>query len=169
MSAPNSYQLEQAMSALQAAQARLREDGASDEDEVALAEAAEQDVDALLAKAVRAAQHARSMADAAKERIEALKVRQARYSKREEAMRGAVFAALDALGRKSLELPEATVTISAGPPVGYILDEAEIPDEYKVTTTTIDQAKLKADAKQGLAIPGYSFGNGLAKLTIRNL
>ena len=168
MSAPSSYQLEQAMSALMAAQARLAQDGAYDDDKLALIQA-EKDVDVLLAKAVRAAQHARSMADAAKERIEALKVRQIRYSKREEAMRGAVFAAMDALGRRKLELPDATVTISPGPASGYVEDEELIPETYKVTTTTIDKAKLNADAKDGLVIPGYSYGNGMAKLTIRSL
>lgn len=165
---PSAYQLEQAMSALQSAQHRLAGDGAIDEDEMDMLRA-ETDVYALLAKAVRAALHAASMKKAAIDRIEAIQIRKERYSKREEAMRGSIFAAMEALGDRTLELPDATVTKMAGSLATIVTDEDAIPEEYRRTTVAIDKAKINADAKLGVVIPGVEFTNGIGKLTIRTL
>jgi hypothetical protein len=168
MSAPSAYAFEAAMSALQSAQKRLAEDGLHDEDEIDFLQA-EADVTTLLHRAVRTALHAESMAKAATARIEAIEGRQARYKRRSEAMRGAVFAAMDALGMAKLEMPDATVSKTAGRMTALITDEAAIPEEYRKTVVSIDKAKINSDVKHGVIIPGVEMSNGPGTLTIRTL
>ena len=162
------YALEAAMSALQSAQRRIQEEGAYDEDEIALIEA-EADVTTLLHRAVRTALHAESMVKAASARIEAIEARQSRYKRRSEAMRGAVFAAMDALGMSKLEMSDATVSRTLGRMTAMITDETAIPDEYRKTVVSIDKAKINSDVKHGVVIPGVEMSNGPGTLTIRTL
>lgn len=171
--APSAYRIEQALSAWQSARARLLNDDAElAHDEAALTEllgAEGGDVESVLVRLLRGAVHAASQASAAADQIETLKGRHDRYKRRSEAMRQTAFAVLDAIGRRKIELPDLTATISAGRASVVITDETAVPDIYAETITTrkLDKATIASVLNSGGAVPGAQLSNGLPSLAIR--
>jgi len=171
LSAPNAWQIEQAMSALMSGRAALL---ASDPDlaadEAALSEAlrpATDDVFALLHRILRASVQARAMADAADKLIDDLTARRDRYTGRAETMRGTVFAAMDALGIPKIELPDITASIAKGKPAAIITDAAALPDEYWRTTRAANKSAINDAIRNGVVVPGVEMTNAIPNLHVR--
>lgn len=122
----------------------------------------------LLRQVIRAKLDADTMADATGERIKVLQERKSRHERRAEALRQAAFAAMDAIGLRSLKDPEFTATVSAGRASAIVTDEAEVPDEYWKVTRAIDKAAINQATKDGVVIPGVILTNGVGQLTIRS-
>lgn len=166
MSAPNAWQLEQAMSAFQSARERMRVQS----DDETLAELMETgaDVQSLLLAVIRAAMEADAMAEMAKARLEDLQARKKRYETRYDTLRAVVFAVMDALGERKIEAPDFTVSIGKPRASLIVTDESEIPDEYWRIERRLDRAKLNDDVvKNGVVITGAMVANGVPSLTIR--
>jgi len=107
------------------------------------------------------------LADAAKARIETIRQRQERFRKKSESLRGVAFAIMDALEMRRIVDPEFTASIRSGSDSVVITDETQIPDEYWRVERKIDKAKLNADVKVGVVIPGAELRNAMPSLAIR--
>lgn len=166
MSAPSAWKIEQAMSALQSARARIEQE--TDEDILGHLFTAEADVESLLDGVIRAALENDAMADACKARLEDLAARRKRFEARRDALRAVAFAVLDVTGET--KRVRADYTASLGKPrAGIVItDEAAIPDEYARMVRTIDRAAITEDLKQGVVITGAEMANGMAVLTLRS-
>jgi len=169
--APSGYRVEQALSAWQAARARLLSDDAGlEHNEAALEEllgAAEGDIEDVLARLLRAARDAKAMADASAGLIDDMQARKARYQRRNEAFRSTAFAVMDALGRAKVELPDITASIRAGQPSVQITDEDAVPDIYVELVRKIDKQTIASVLKSGGEVPGAVMSNSLPTLTLR--
>jgi hypothetical protein len=162
MTAPSGYALAQAVATMQRA---LSEQ--PDEDGV-IADAAEatEDVEELLARVLRAAVEAADMAGMIQRRVDELEIREARYKCRAENLRATAFAAMDALGRKKVELPDLTASIKQNAPRVVITDETLIPAELTRTTVAPDKTAIKAALAKG-PVPGAELSNSLPAISIR--
>lgn len=99
---------------------------------------------------------------------DALRQRRSRIEKRLHNFRNILALAIDEAEAKTLELPAATVTISANKPNLMINEEADIPAKYwKEQDPKLDRAALRKDALDGQSIPGVGLDNGSIKVTIR--
>lgn len=168
---PSAWKMEQVMSALMSARARIAQDEDLVDDatgEVLDFTKIEGDAEAMLHATMRAAVYAESMEDAVKDMAERLKVRGERWKARKEALRGAAFAAMDVLELKRVQLPDLTATVAAGVASVMITDETALPAEYLRTTVAPDKAKIKDDLKLGVVVPGAELTNGLPRLQIRS-
>jgi hypothetical protein len=162
MSAPT-YQLGIAIATLQRALA-----GEPDEDGVLHEpEQVTEDIDALLSGVLRAAVEAADMADAARQRADEIKTRSDRYKARAENLRAAAFAAMDAMDRKRVELPDLTASVKNNPPRVLITDEAAIPSELTRTVITPDKTAIAAALKRGESVPGAELTNSIPTIQIR--
>jgi hypothetical protein len=160
------WQIEQAMSAFQAARARLEHE--TDEDILADLFTAEADVQLLLDGVIRAALENDANAEAVKSRIDDLTIRRKRFETRRDALRAVAFAVMDVLGEGKRVRPDYTASIGK-PRAGIVItDETAIPAEYQRTVVTIDRAKLSDDLKQGVVITGAELANGMPTLTLRS-
>lgn len=162
MTAPSGYALAQAVATMQRA---LAEE--PDEDGV-IADAAEatEDVEELLARVLRAAVEAQGFADMLNRRVAELEARQDRYLARANTFRATAFAAMDALQRTRIELPDLTVSVRQNAPRLIITDETQIPLSLTKTTTVIDKAAVKAALAKG-PVPGAELSNSLPSIQIR--
>lgn len=87
---------------------------------------------------------------------------------RKERGRTALIRFMDALGVRSLPLPEANLSIRAGTPsvVGEP-DVTKLPAHLAVTTRRPDMAAIKAALQAGEDVPGCALSNGAPSLQIR--
>lgn len=170
--APSGYRIEQALAAWMSARSRLLSDDAElAHDEAALTELLgpeEGEIDAILARLLRAARYAKSMSDGAAELIEEMQARKARYTRRNEALRATAFAIMDALGKKKTELPDITASVRAGQPSVVVVDEEVVPEIYIRTERKIDKATVLSALKSGLTVEGCVLSNSLPTLSIRS-
>ena len=166
------YAIEQAVSAWMSARARLLHDDpdlAGDEAALAAMLGPEEgDVKEILARLLRAAQHAKDMAEQAHQHGARIAARQKRYAARAEGLRGTAFAIMDAIGERLIELPDLTAAIRAGGVSCVITDPDALPDEYVRTKREPDKASILADLKRGVVIAGAEMANGLPSIQIRN-
>jgi len=173
MTAPSAYAMEQAMSALMSARARIAADGELIDDatgEILDVTRVEEDAYALLDATLRAAAEADSMGKMAGDRADAMRDRQSRYKARSEALRGAAFAAMDALGLSKRELPDLLASIAKGTPQVVITDESLLPAHCLRTvpaTTAPDKVAIAANLKAGIDVPGAELNNGFPRLQLR--
>jgi hypothetical protein len=161
------------MSALMSARARIADDMELVDDATGeILDVCEIEADAmtLLDRVIRATVEAEAMVAGMNNRIDALQGRRDRFKRRQEELRGAAFAAMDAMGLKRRELPDALVTVAAGTVSVTITDEAALPahcwrvvPEQRVPDKTTIMANLKA----GIETPGAELSNGLPRLQIR--
>lgn len=188
--APSGYRTQEVMSAWQRARNQLLTDEDIATDEALLSEmlgAETAEVDDILHRLLRASVHAADMAGAAEARAVEIEARRGRYRKRAETLRTAAYQVMEAIGRKREELPDMTVTLRAGSPSVFIIDEELIPPVYireKVERSYDKKAMLpvliaRRDAEE-LAmqtdgdvtdlpppIPGATLSNGPSTLQIR--
>lgn len=124
------------------------------------------------------------------ERESALKIRKARLKARQARLKAMLGIALTITGRKSLELPEATISKRKGTRKLEVTEESEIPSQYfKKQDPVLDNAGLTAAIKALEAqheaaveaarvtgkeppefepIPGCQLTTGLPSVSIRN-
>jgi hypothetical protein len=173
--APSGYQIEKVMSAWEQARDRLLlADPSLADDEVALYEAlgpVEADRQALLARLLRSALHARDMAGLAEDRMEDLKARAARYKRRAEANVASALAMMRETGERRFELPDLTASVRRNPDSVKPTDEDLIPPGYWVITTSraIDKNGIRRAIKAGEAVPGAELVEGAESLQIRTV
>ena len=170
--APSPFRIEQAMSALLSARARLlAEDPDIESDERLYADMlegqSEGDPFDVLDRVIRAAIHAGSMADAAKRRADEISARAARYARRRDNLRAAAFAALDALGIRKHERPDFVASVRAGTASVQITDETKLAQEYVRWSMAPDKAAIAAALKAGEAVDGAELSNGMPSLAIK--
>ena len=163
MSAPSGYALAQAVATLQRA---LAEEADPETGEIIDAAEATEDVEELLARVLRAAVEARANEEMLDRRIQDLYHRQDRYTQRAETLRATAFAAMDALDRKRVELPDLTASVRQNAPRLIITDETQIPLSLTKTTTVIDKSAVKAALANG-PVPGAELSNSLPSISIR--
>lgn len=166
--APSAWQIQQAFATLHSAMQRLHASENPDDQELSR-EMAEANADIMqhLHHVISAAIEADSMADAAKARIRDLQERADRFKRRSAELRALAFSIMDALGMKKVVDAEYTANIRAGQPRAMIVDAAQIPDEYWKIERSIDSAKLNADVKVGVIVPGAVLANGMPSIAIR--
>jgi hypothetical protein len=167
VSPPNAWQVEQAMSAWNSARERLAAETGED-DISALLRDETQDVNDILARALRAADEAKRNAQAAKDRMADIKARADRFARQEEALRSLAFSIMDVLGERKFALPDLTASIRPGQPSALIVDPDAVPDEYVKVTRAPDKAAILADLKQGVVIAGAELSNSMPSLQIRS-
>ena len=170
--APSPFRLEQAMSALLSARARLlAEDPDIESDERlyldCLEGQSEGDPFDVLDRVIRAAIHAGSMADAAKRRADEISARAARYARRRDNLRAAAFAALDALGIRKHERPDFVASVRAGTASVQITDGDAVPAAYTRSVKVIDKAAILAALKTGAEVPGAELSNAIPSLALK--
>jgi Siphovirus Gp157 len=98
-----------------------------------------------------------------------LNVRLARKRARIERRRGALLAAMETIGQNRLELPNATLTVSAGKAKVIVTDQSTIPGEY-MRRKIVEEPNKQAIAlawRDGSEIPGTMMSNVLPILTVR--
>ncbi|NBV20369.1 MAG: hypothetical protein EBS11_27890 [Janthinobacterium sp.] len=127
---------------------------------------ATEDVEELLARVLRAAVEAASMAKMATARINDMEARASRYANRAETLRATAFAAMDALQRTRIELPDLTASIKQNAPRVVITDETLIPAELTRTTVAPDKTAIKAALANG-PVAGAELSNSLPSISIR--
>jgi hypothetical protein len=126
--------------------------------------------DVQLSIALRMADEARMMADGIAVRQEELAERKRRLSEREEAIRRAILSAMEMVGRKTITLPEATITISRTAPSLLVPDETKVgPGPWWVTPPPkLSKSALKdAIVGEGRVVAGAYMSNGGSQLQIR--
>ena len=170
--APSPFRLEQAMSALLSARARLlAEDPDIQDDERLYSDMlqgeSEGDPFDVLDRVIRAAIHPGSMADAAKRRADEIAGRAARYARRRDNLRAAAFAALDALGIRKHERPDFVASVRAGTASVQITDETKLAQEYVRWSMTPDKAAILAALKTGAEVPGAELSNAIPSLALK--
>ena len=172
--APSPFAIEQAMSVLLSARARLAaDDPEMATDESLLADILGSDPDTcdamdVLHRVLRAAVHAKDMAEAADARAKVITERRDRYKRRAEMLRGIGFAAMDALGTARVELPDLTASVATGRPSVVVTDEAAVPDTFIRMTRAPDKTLIAAALKAGETVPGAEMSNAMPVLSIRS-
>lgn len=140
------------------------------EDDQAFIDTLEGETDAL--EAVSAVLRYRAEQEAQAEAMAALGRSYADRGKvlaeRAERAKAGLFQFLQEIGEKTLRLPEATLSISAGKPklVGET-DPAMLPEALVKTERKPDAAAIRAALDAGDAVPGYSLSNAQPHLTVR--
>lgn len=167
----NTWQLTQALTALHSARRTLLEtdpDLEADESELSAALASEQEtVDAAIRRTIASATHASKRAEMADEMIRDLTARRDRYRNRSAALRSAAFSAMDALGVRRMEWPEATISIAAGRDGVVITDPDAVPDEFCAIERKPRKDAITAAIKAGQEVPGAEMRNGMPTLQVR--
>ncbi len=99
--------------------------------------------------------------------IDTLKQRLDRFELGIEGGRRVLFSLMQAAGLRQLQLPEATLSVSAGPPKVIITDEAKVPDDMCRIVREPMKNKIRQAIKDGETVPGAIMSNGEDRLTIR--
>lgn len=95
--------------------------------------------------------------------------RRKRLAERRERARDALATFLSEIGEKTLKLPEATLSLSAGRVAlaGDCEDANALPADLTITTRKPDRAAIKAALEAGREVPGFALSNGRPTLTVR--
>lgn len=99
--------------------------------------------------------------------IKELGVRRARMQRRSEVARELMFKILEAADLKKVELPEATLSIKAGPAKVVITDEIALPEQFVKVERTPKKKEISDAIKRGEHIAGALLSNGEPTLTVR--
>lgn len=170
--APSARAIETALSIAHNMLVGLAEDQVDiDEDEVrVLLREADADVEALVARLLRAATQAEDDVESLGRRLDVIGQRRARHARRYEACRSAVLAIMQALPqlfpKNRFQHPEFTASVSVGRPRPIVTDETALPDECWRITRAPDMTAIRERLKQG-PVPGVTLGNAAPVLTVR--
>ncbi len=123
----------------------------------------------LLTFVVRRIEDDRALSSGTGERLGELVARKARFEHRIKAYRELAFKLMQAAELAKLEMPECTISLSAGQPqlIGDA-DPEELPDELCKITRTLNRTAIKETLKTGGTVPGFQLSNAQPSLTIRN-
>lgn len=129
---------------------------------------AETDANELLTQIVRRIEDAKALRDGTKDRLDDLKNRKDRFGRRIDALRELALKIMDAANLRSVELPEATLSIRkeqlqiVGEP-----DLARLPDSLVKIIREPDKGAIKEALQSGRSVPGCELGNGQPSISIR--
>lgn len=112
-------------------------------------------------------QQAAATADAIAALIDSWRSRMARFEQRDQALRDLMMKLLAAAHMRSLELPEATLSVRLGVPKVVIINEAEVPDEFCRIKREPDKRKIKEELAQFKPVPGATLSNAEDQLAVR--
>ena len=165
----NDWKLQQAISAIHGGiAAMLAEDPEMEINiEAEMPETVEAIEDAMR-RIIRHAQDAEDLANAARTRATEAAERARRYEARGKRYRGLLMAAMDAVGWRKKEFPEATVSLRAPQESVEILDEAELPQGFVKIVRTPDKAAIRTALKAGEPVPGAVLMPGMPGLMLRS-
>lgn len=94
--------------------------------------------------------------------------RRTRLEARGDRLRAALLRFMQDIDARSLPLPEATLTVSAGQPRLIGEPDADmLPDEYVKTKREADKAAIRQALVDGLAVHGMALSNAEPRLTMR--
>ncbi len=99
--------------------------------------------------------------------IDTLKARLDRFELGVEGGRRIIFTLMNAAGLRSLQLPEATLSVGAGPTKVIITDDTKVPDAMCRIVREPNKTKIKQAINDGETVPGALLSNGEDRLTIR--
>ncbi len=99
--------------------------------------------------------------------IGVLKQRLERFEMGIEGGRRVLLSLMQAAGLRSLVLPEATLSIGAGPAKVIITDEAKVPDAMCRIVREPMKTKIRQAIDDGETVPGALLSNSEDRLTIR--
>ena len=129
---------------------------------------AETDANELLTEIVRRIEDAKALRDGTKDRLDDLKTRKDRFSRRIDALRDLAFRIMDAASLRSVELPEATLSIRKGQlQIVGEPDLARLPDSLAKIIREPDKVAIKEALQSGKPVPGCELGNGQPSISIR--
>lgn len=125
-------------------------------------------VEFAMRQIVRETQDAQDIAAAARHRATEAAERARRFEARALRYKGLLLAAMDAMGWRKKEWPEATVSLRAGQPNVIITDETQLPEIFIRIRLEPDKESLRAALKDGASIPGAALTNNLPSVQIRS-
>ncbi len=125
------------------------------------------DVESVMARVMGHLFEAEEMLDGMKPRFEDLSERKKRWERRKEFCRALAQRVLEASGRPRIELPEATISKSAGKESVEITNVDELPQGYVQITKSPDKKAIMSAISSGESIPGASLIKGKGGITIR--
>jgi LPS O-antigen subunit length determinant protein (WzzB/FepE family) len=100
--------------------------------------------------------------------IDEMKARKDRFGKRADTKRALIANALEIAGRKKIETPVATVSLTAVKPKAIVTEEGDIPSDYwKPQAPKLDLTALSAALREGAEVPGATLSNGGFTVTVR--
>lgn len=147
--------------------ANLRDVIADDEQAMADAVEGETNLREAIARAVERLGDIEAYTEAISARQKDLAERKSRLDRQGAMIRAALASAIASVDWKRVELPEATLTLKAGPPSVIVTEEADIPaDFWKSQPPKLDRKSL-FDALKERAVPGATLSNGGTSLQIR--
>jgi hypothetical protein len=161
------WRLQQALAALHSGLAAMQAEDPDADLGVVLPEETAAVEDACR-RIVRACQDAQDIALQARARATEASERARRYDARAARYKGLLLAAMDAMGWRKREWPEATVSVRAPQSGVMITDEAALPDAFIRVTRAPDKEALRAALKAGAAVPGAALTNGMPGIQIRS-
>lgn len=142
--------LEQEISNLVAAYPELSEDEAMRADVIE----GQLDVESVMTRVMSHLFEAEEMLDGMKPRFEDLSERKKRWERRKEFCRALAQRVLEASGRPRIELPEVTISKSAGKESVEITNVDELPQGTFVTERKPDKKAIGEQLKAGADVPG---------------
>lgn len=87
---------------------------------------------------------------------------------RVDRLREAVRSAMIATGERKVKVGIGTWSLQKGRPCVMVMDEAKVPDEYKIVQApTLDRTKMLMELKEGVIIEGAELGEGAEPLVFR--
>jgi hypothetical protein len=110
---------------------------------------------------------AAAMAEAAKAQARALSERAARFEARAKANRAQLGPLLDAMGRRKLVLPAATISRTKGRPRLVIDAPDDVPTQLCRIKREPDRDAIEASLKSGETVPGARLEAGPETVTVR--
>lgn len=142
--------LEQEIANLTAAYPEMQDDDALKADMIS----GEFDVESVMSRVMSHLFEAEEMLDGMKPRFEDLSERKKRWERRKEFCRALAQRVLEASGRPRIELPEATISKSAGKESVEITNVDELPQGTFVTERKPDKKAIGEQLKSGEDVPG---------------
>lgn len=123
-------------------------------------------IDEVISRALGHVFEAETMVEAIKTRLGFMGERKSRIERRAEGMRGLILALMTKANIRSLPLPEATITVSAGRVSVEVTDEASLPRQLGKSTWAPDKKAIGAQLIAGVDVPGAALKSGKDTLRV---
>ena len=120
----------------------------------------------FLSGIVRKIGSTKALAGGTADYIGELQERKARLERREHALRSLISKVMNTAELRKAELPEATISISAGRPKVVIVNEQEIPKDFLRIKTEPDKTRIGAALAAHEHVPGCALSNAEPVLRI---
>lgn len=140
------------------------------EDERALVDTLDgiSDLDTAIAAVMASREDDLALIEAIKARTSDLTARKSRIEARADAKKAAVLSAMVECGRRKIDLPEITLSVTPVKPSVVITDETLLPDDVKEPQPAkVSRTLIKAALDEGKEVPGAYLSNGGQTLSVR--